>query len=142
MDIAMGGEPAGKLVFELYREQVPKTVANFMKLCTGENMEKREAEGSMVPHGSPKPLTYTGSAFHRCVKGFMIQGGDFTRGNGTGGWSIYGEHFADENLHHKYTFGEPWRLGMANLGPDSNSSQFFVTCVPSPHLDGTHMVSS
>ncbi|TKA30660.1 41 kDa peptidyl-prolyl cis-trans isomerase [Salinomyces thailandicus] len=127
-DITIGGSPAGKVVFELYNDIVPKTVENFRSLCTGE-----KGVGKMG-----KPLHYKGSSFHRVIKGFMIQGGDFTAGNGTGGESIYGEKFEDENFELKHE--KPFLLSMANAGPGTNGSQFFVTTVPTPHLDGKHVV--
>lgn len=104
LDISIGDKPIGRIVFEVYRDQAPKTAENFRLLCTGEKINQSEEIGS------PKPLSYKGCSFHRVIKGFMVQGGDFTRGNGRGGWSVYGEYFEDEKLAHKYTFNEPGLL--------------------------------
>jgi peptidylprolyl isomerase len=128
MDVTIGGEPAGTITFELFADVVPKTAENFRALCTG---EKGVGKSGM-------PLSYAGSPFHRIIPGFMIQGGDFTRGNGTGGESIYGEKFADENFQLKHT--EAGILSMANAGPNTNGSQFFITVDATPWLDGKHVV--
>jgi cyclophilin family peptidyl-prolyl cis-trans isomerase len=117
------------MVMQLYRDITPKTAENFRALCTGE-------KGTATT--SDKPLHYKGCAFHRVIKDFMIQGGDFTNGDGTGGESIYGEKFADENFIIKHTKGG--QLSMANAGPGTNGSQFFVTAKDTPHLDDKHVV--
>lgn len=127
-DITIGGEYIGRMVFLLFADTTPKTAENFRALCTGE-------KGNAT---TGQPLHYKDSCFHRVIKGFMLQGGDFTAGNGTGGESIYGEKFADENFKVKHTSGG--LLSMANAGPGTNGSQFFITSKDTPHLDGKHVV--
>lgn len=129
MEIEIGGKSAGTIIFELFANIVPRTAENFRQLCTG------EAGRSKV---SGKMLQFQGSAFHRIIDGFMAQGGDFTKGNGTGGESIYGEKFADENFKAKHT--EKYLLSSANAGRNTNGSQFFITFEKTKWLDGKHVV--
>ncbi|KAJ0407555.1 hypothetical protein P43SY_006873 [Pythium insidiosum] len=129
-DVSIGGKPAGRLVFELRKDVVPKTAENFRQLCTGEAGVGR----------SGKPLHYKGSKFHRIIPNFMCQGGDFTHGTGVGGESIYGHKFPDENFTLKHE--GVGLLSMANAGPNTNGSQFFITTVDCPWLDGAHVIPS
>ncbi|KAF2118582.1 putative peptidyl-prolyl cis-trans isomerase [Lophiotrema nucula] len=127
-DITLGGEKLGRIKMELFKDVVPKTTENFRQFCTGET---KNSQG--------RPQGYKGSKFHRVIKDFMIQGGDFINGNGTGSRTIYGVNkFDDENF--KLKLDRPGLLAMANSGPNTNGCQFFITCAATPHLNGKHVV--
>ncbi|KAH9959677.1 cyclophilin-like domain-containing protein [Russula dissimulans] len=132
MDFSVDNAPVGRVILELFSDAVPKTSENFRALCTGEK--------GLSPL-SDRPLYYKNSIIHRSIANFMIQGGGnlhFTKRNGTGGESIYGGPFADEDLTHP--LDSEGLLCMANRGPNTNGSQFFITLRACPHLNGKHVV--
>ena len=127
-DITISGASAGRIIFELYIDKTARTAENFRALCTGEKGDGKTG----------KPLHFKGTNFHRIMPGFMAQGGDITLGTGEGGESIYGGKFPDEDFTEKHN--EEGDLSMANTGPNSNTSQFFITFTDCPHLNNKHVV--
>ena len=128
LDISIGGEPAGRIVIELFSDVVPRTCENFRCLCTGEKGKGKQG----------KLLYYKGCPMHRIIPKFVVQGGDIIKGDGHGGETIYGPYFDDENF--KLGHDKPFLLSMANSGPNKNRSQFFITLTPQPSLNGKHVV--
>ena len=125
-DIAIANKPVGRLTFEVFKNDVPKTSDNFLAFCKGYKMNESAN------------ISYKDTIFHRIIPDFMCQGGDIMNGNGTGSVSIYGRKFEDENFKIKHD--KPGLLSMANSGPNTNGSQFFLTTVETPWLDGHHVV--
>uniref|UniRef100_A0A453NWD5 Peptidyl-prolyl cis-trans isomerase n=1 Tax=Aegilops tauschii subsp. strangulata TaxID=200361 RepID=A0A453NWD5_AEGTS len=129
LDVSIGDGPDERMIFELFANVAPLTAENFRALCTGE---------MGIGQSTKKPLYYKGSTFHRVIKGFMAQGGDFSNGDGNGGESIYGEQFEDENFVLRHD--DRGLLSMANAGRNTNGSQFFITFKPNSHLDRKNTV--
>ncbi|KAK9473761.1 cyclophilin-like domain-containing protein, partial [Dipodascopsis tothii] len=126
LDVSLGNQAMGRIKIQLFADALPRTAENFRQLCTG------EYRVNGLPQG------YKGNTFHRVIRDFMIQGGDYIRGNGTGSACIYGTStFADEGYKYKH---EPYSVSMANSGPNTNGCQFFICCAALPHLDGKHVV--
>ena len=125
-DVAIGGNLLGRIKIELFVDVAPRTAENFRQLCTGEYRV------------GGKPPGYKGATFHRVISRFMIQGGDFVRGDGTGTASIYGDHFDDETFALRHDAAG--LVSMANSGPNTNGCQFFIMCTPADYLDGKHVV--
>mmetsp|Transcript_19606 Transcript_19606/g.33696 ORF Transcript_19606/g.33696 Transcript_19606/m.33696 type:complete len:175 (+) Transcript_19606:24-548(+) len=125
-DISLGGHSLGRVKMELFADKTPKTAENFRQFCTGEFKKNNQ------------PIGYKDCTFHRVIKDFMLQGGDFLKGDGTGCMSIYGEKFDDESFALRHD--KPGLLSMANSGPDTNGCQFFITCAPCDWLDDKHVV--
>eukprot|EP00906_Rhabdomonas_costata_P030964 RCo043767 len=128
MELTIAKRPVGRITLELFADVCPKTAENFRCLCTGEKGTGKAG----------KKLCYESSSFHRVIPGFIVQGGDITRNNGTGGESIFGDKFPDENFTLRHT--GPGILSMANAGANTNNSQFFITLAATPHLDRKHVV--
>lgn len=126
MSIEIDGQAAGDIFIDIYGRNLPVTAQNFVELCNGWKL-----------HDENKIIKFEGSTFHRIIPNFMIQGGDFTNGDGTGGRAIWGQRFPDENFDLKH---EPYCLAMANAGPNTNGSQFYITTAPTSWLDGKHVV--
>ena len=132
LEVEVDDNPIGVIKINLFQELVPRTTHNFAELCTG-------ASGAHCPEGNR--LYYKGSRIHRVVRGCMIQGGDITRGDGTGGWSTYGKQFPDEDLRHRYKHNVAGTVSMSNAGlPHTNQSQFFILTEPQPQFDGAYVV--